>query len=255
MNFQILSLFPDLIESYLKDGVVASAYKKNLFSLQLINPRSYALDQHKSVDDRPFGGGDGMVMMPEIMEKALAARSEKNDHVVYLSPQGTHFCEKKVNEFYQKKNITLICGRYAGLDQRFINTYVDEEISLGDFVISGGELAALCVMDAVVRKIPGSLGHVDSAIEDSFAGPDGGLESPLFTRPQVWQGHTVPEILLSGHHGRIQIWRDQIAKLATLKKRPDLSKLSDFEKKQLQKFYSQLTPDEKKVCDIEGLQF
>lgn len=255
MNFQILSLFPEMIESYLKEGVVGSAYKNNRFTLQVINPRSFATDAHRSADDRPFGGGDGMVMMPEVMEAALNARAEKNDHVVYLSPQGSHLTEKKVTEFYSKKSITLICGRYAGLDQRFINTYVDEEISLGDFVISGGELAALCVIDAVVRKIPGSLGNSDSAIDDSFAGPHGGLESPLFTRPQIWQNQTVPDILLSGHHGRIQIWRDQIARLVTFKKRPDLLRLNDFEKKQLQKFYMQLTLEDKKVCDIEGLQF
>lgn len=255
MNFQILSLFPHMIEAYLSEGVVGSAYKNNRFSLELINPRSFANDAHKSADDRPFGGGDGMVMMPEILESALNSRSEKNDHIVYLSPQGTHLSEKKVVEFYNKKNITLICGRYAGLDQRFINTYVDEEISLGDFVISGGELAALCVIDAVVRKIPGCLGNSDSSIEDSFAGTHGGLESPLFTRPQSWQSQNVPEILLSGHHGRIQIWRDQIAKLVTLKKRPDLLSLNDFEKKQLQKFYMQLSAEDKKVCDIEGVQF
>lgn len=243
-----------MFETYLQEGVVGSAYKNKRFSIQLINPRSFATDTHKSADDRPFGGGDGMVMLPEILELALNSRAEKNDHIVYLSPQGSHFCEKKVNEFYSKKNITLICGRYAGLDQRFINTFVDEEISMGDFVISGGELAALCVIDAVVRKIPGSLGNSDSARDDSFAGHQGGLECPLFTRPQIWREQAVPEILLSGHHGRIQIWRDQIAKLVTLKKRPDLISLNDFEKKQLHKFYSQLTSEDKKVCDIEGLQ-
>ncbi len=255
MNFQILSLFPEMIQSYLQEGVVGSAFKKNLFSLQLINPRDFSVDNHKSVDDRPFGGGDGMVMMPETMELALESRLEKADHVVYLSPQGSALNEKKVQEFYQKKNVTLICGRYAGLDQRFINTHVNEEISIGDFVISGGELAALCIVDAVVRKIPGSLGHLDSATDDSFANPGGGLECPLFTRPQIWQNQAVPEILLSGHHGRIQIWRDQVAKLVTMKKRPDLVKLNDFEKKGLQKFYSQLSAVDKKVCDIEGMEF
>ena len=252
MNFQIISVFPSIIETYLGQGVLSQALKKNLFSFSVLNPRDFANDAYKSVDDRPFGGGDGMVMLAAVMQSTLEARKEKNDHVVYLSPQGKTLDEKKVVELSKYSHLTLICGRYGGIDQRFLNEYVDEELSIGDFVLSGGELGALAVMDAVVRKIPGALGHQGSAQEDSFA--IGGLEHPLFTRPQEWQGQKVPSILLSGHHEKIRDWKKNLSRLVTLKKRPDLLSLSGEEKARLKKFFFSLNEDEKRSCGLEDLQ-
>ncbi|MFN9067752.1 MAG: tRNA (guanosine(37)-N1)-methyltransferase TrmD, partial [Bdellovibrionales bacterium] len=210
MNFQVLTLFPQLIESVLSEGVVGQAFKRKMLGLDLINPRNFAEDIHRSVDDRPYGGGDGMVMLPQVLSTALMARPCHADHVIYMSPQGQTLNEKKVSELSQQKCLTVICGRYAGVDQRFINQYVDEEISLGDFVLSGGELAALCLIDAVARKLPGVLGHAESADSDSFAAGKG-LEGPLFTRPQIWQNEIVPPILLSGDHKKIARWRKNIS--------------------------------------------
>ncbi len=252
MKFQILTVFPSMIDSYLSQGVTAQAFKKNLFEYQILNPRDQATDNYKSVDDRPFGGGDGMVMLPEIMEATLRKRPFKNDHIVYLSPQGKPFTDKKANELKSKNEVTLICGRYGGVDQRVLNEFVDEEISIGDYVLSGGELAALVLMDAVVRKIPGALGHSESADKDSFSIP--GLEHPLFTRPQDWKGRKVPEILLSGNHALIEQWKINVSQLVTLKKRPDLLHLSPKEFDVLKKFYKSMTEAEKKVCGIEDLK-
>lgn len=253
MKFQILSLFPKFIESYLSEGVVQQALKKNLFEYAIINPRDFASDNHKSVDDRPFGGGDGMVMLPEILEKALSSRPWTEGKVIYLSPQGKPLTEAKVKELSQEKTLTLICGRYGGIDQRALNEFVDEEISIGDYVISGGELAALVVMDAVIRKIPGSLGHAQSAESDSFAQSHGTLEHPLFTRPQSWNSTAVPEVLTSGNHGKIREWQRFMGQLVTLMKRPEILKLDAKEKKQLQEFYNGLSSDDKKACGVEDL--
>lgn len=252
MKFQILTLFPKLIDSYLSEGVVQQALKKNLFEYALINPRDFATDNHKSVDDRPFGGGDGMVMLPEILEKALSSRPWPQGKVIYLSPQGKPLTESKVKELSEQPALTLICGRYGGIDQRALNEFVDEEISIGDYVISGGELAALVVMDSVVRKIPGSLGHAQSAESDSFA-KNGTLEHPLFTRPQMWNSNSVPEVLLSGNHAKIREWQNLMGQLVTLKKRPELLKLSAQEKRQLRDFYNQLKMEDKKSCGVENL--
>jgi tRNA (guanine37-N1)-methyltransferase len=249
MNFQILTLFPQMIESALLDGVVGQAFKRKLLGLELINPREFSNDVHRSVDDRPFGGGDGMVMLPDVLCTALQARKVHEDHVIYLSPQGQVLNEKKVLELSQKKCITLICGRYAGIDQRFLNQYVDEEISIGDFVLSGGELPALCLVDAVSRKIPGVLGHSESAQSDSFASGSV-LEGPLFTRPQVWQNEAVPQVLLSGDHKKIALWRKNISELYTYLKRPDLLKMNSQELDRLLIFFKSLSEDDKKSCGL-----
>ena len=251
MKFQILTVFPSIIDSYASQGVFAQALKKNLFEYQILNPRDQATDHYKSVDDRPFGGGDGMVMLPEILEATLQSRKYKNDHIIYLSPQGRKLDEKKVKELSAYSEITLICGRYGGIDQRIINEYVDEEISIGDFVLSGGEIAALAVMDALVRKIPGSLGHQESAELDSFSIE--GLEHPLFTRPQEWKNLKVPSILLSGHHGQISDWKKNVGQLVTLKKRPDLLKLTKKQADDLKKFYKTMSAEDKKICNLENL--
>ena len=251
MKFQILSVFPTMFDSYLSQGVMSQALKKNLFSYEVLNPRDFSTDNYKSVDDRPFGGGDGMVMLPEILEATMKARKHKKDYVVYLSPQGQPLTEKKANELKSKTELTLICGRYGGIDQRIINEYVDEEISIGDYVLSGGELAALVLMDSVIRKIPGALGHQESAEKDSFAIP--GLEHPLFTRPQDWKGKKVPAILLSGNHALIEQWKINVSQLITLKKRPDLLHLSPKEFDILKKFLKSMSDEDKKVCGLEDL--
>lgn len=250
MKFQILTVFPSIIDAYVNQGVLLQALKKNLFEYQTLNPRDQATDGYKSVDDRPFGGGDGMVMLPEILEATLKNRKYQNDHIVYLSPQGQKLDEGKVKELSAHKEITLICGRYGGIDQRIINEYVDEEISIGDFVISGGEIAALAVMDAVIRKIPGSLGHEESANQDSFAIE--GLEHPLFTRPQEFKKSHVPSILLSGNHGKINEWKKNVGQLVTMKKRPELLKLTQKQIEKLKQFYQNMSAEDKKVCDLEG---
>jgi tRNA (guanine37-N1)-methyltransferase len=251
MKFQMITVFPEIITTYLSNGVLSQALKKNLFQCDVLNPRDFTSDRYKSVDDRPFGGGDGMVMLAEVLEETLQSRKEKDDYVIYLSPQGTPLNEKKVQELLLKKNLTLICGRYGGIDQRVINRYVDEEISIGDYVLSGGELAAMVVMDTLVRKIPGVLGHQDSASLDSFAIE--GLEHPLFTRPQEWNGEKVPTILTSGHHEKIAFWKKNISRLVTLKKRPDLLKIQTAEKIELKKFWDQLSAEEKRACGLEDL--
>lgn len=251
MRFQILSLFPKLIESYLSEGVVFQASKKGLFTSQILNPRDFATDGHRSVDDRPFGGGDGMVMLAEILEKTLEARAVKSGPVVYLSPQGKPLNEAIVQRLALEPNLTLICGRYGGIDQRALNRFVDEEISIGDYVISGGELAALVLMDAVVRKIPGALGNQQSAVCDSFS--NGILEHPLFTRPQVWNFEMVPAVLTSGNHRKIQEWQFFMGQLVTLKKRPELLKLSSSDREKLFEFYKTLSEEDKKACDVENL--
>ncbi|MFN8789919.1 MAG: tRNA (guanosine(37)-N1)-methyltransferase TrmD [Bdellovibrionales bacterium] len=251
MKFQILTLFPKLIESYWAEGVVAQAAKRKIFKVEFLNPRDFATDAHRSVDDRPFGGGDGMVMLPEILEKTLEARSDKSGPVIYLSPQGPRLTEEKVQELAKLPSVTFICGRYGGLDQRAINQLVDEELSIGDYVLSGGELAALVVIDAVVRKLPGTLGHEESAAQDSFSST--ALEHPLFTRPQVWQAQAVPPVLLSGHHGKIREWQKRMGRLVTWKKRPDLLNLSAAEKKELVLFCRSLSEEEKKACGVENL--
>jgi tRNA (guanine37-N1)-methyltransferase len=219
MKFNIISVMSDLISQGIGHGVIGSAFKKGIAELNLINPRQFTEDVHQSVDDRPFGGGDGMLMLAEPLERSLCSIEEK-DNVYYLSPQGELFDDKMAREWSQEKQITLICGRYGGVDQRFLNKNKIKEISIGDYILSGGELAALVIIDATLRHCSGVLGHVSSADQDSFS--DGLLESPYFTRPQNWQGLEVPNILLSGDHKKITDYRKQMSLIITLIKRPEL---------------------------------
>ena len=224
MKIKFITLFPDLIRSYLADALIAKAVEKNLLSFEIINLRDFSDNAYKSVDDSPFGGGDGMLMRADILEKALfaAKTAQANARVVYLSPQGKVFNSEMAREFAGDLNreVIFICGRYAGIDQRFIDKYVDEEISVGDYVLSGGELPALVLTEAISRYVPGVLGKMESAENDSFA--NGLLEPPQYTRPQVWDGLKVPDVLLSGNHKKIQEWKDKMALEVTRKKRPDL---------------------------------
>lgn len=219
MNFHIISLMPDLIQRSLDFGVVGAAFNKNLFQLNFYNPRNFTGDVHQTVDGRPFGGGDGMLMMPEPLQLCLENIGKTGD-LIYLSPQGVLFKDSMARSLSRKDEVTLICGRYGGVDRRFIMKNKIREVSIGDYILSGGELAATVLIDSVVRHIPGVLGHVCSSEEDSFK--DGFLEAPGFTRPRSWRGSPVPEILLSGDHGKIEEYRQMTTFVTTLLKRPKL---------------------------------
>ncbi|OAI52290.1 tRNA (guanosine(37)-N1)-methyltransferase TrmD [Betaproteobacteria bacterium SCGC AG-212-J23] len=226
-----------------KSGITSRALEAGLWSLKTWNPRDFTTDNYRTVDDRPYGGGPGMVMLAEPLEKALDAAGGK---VIYLSPQGRKLEHRKVMELSKESSMTLLCGRYEGVDERLLDRRVDEEISIGDFVLSGGELAAMALIDAVVRQLPGALGDAASAVEESFA--DGLLDCPQYTRPEIWMvdgsGLRVPEVLLSGHHANIRRWRLKQALGRTWLRRPELleaRKLSEEEKKLLDEFQREQT--------------
>ena len=237
-RFDVVTLFPEMFAALTQSGVAGRALERGLWRLQTWNPRDFTMDNYRTVDDRPYGGGPGMVMLAEPLEKALDAAGEAGGgKVVYLSPQGRRFDHAKAVELAGREALTLLCGRYEGVDERLLRRRVDEELSLGDFVLTGGELAAMALIDAVVRQLPGALGDDQSAIEESFA--DGLLDSPQYTRPEVYAGERVPEVLLSGHHGNIRRWRLKQSLGRTWLRRPDLiaaRKLSEEEHKLLDEF-------------------
>jgi tRNA (guanine37-N1)-methyltransferase len=242
IRFHAVTLFPEMFAAVTHSGISGRALEAGLWSLGLWNPRDFTRDNYRTVDDRPYGGGPGMVMLAEPLEKALdAAREAGGGKVIYLSPQGRRLDHPKVMELAGREAVTMLCGRYEGVDERLIRRRVDEELSLGDFVLSGGELAAMAVIDAVVRQLPGALGGEQSAVEESFV--DGLLDCPQYTRPEVWPegnaGEKVPEVLMSGHHENIRRWRLKQALGRTWLRRPDLlaaRKLSDDEGKLLEEF-------------------
>jgi len=223
MRFDVITIFPEMFQIIHAGGVVGRALDKQLFSLQTWNPRDYTTDNRKTVDDRAYGGGPGMVMMAEPLEKTLQAIHHKQTNpgpVVLLSPQGKTFNQQMAADLLKHEQITMVCGRYEAIDQRFIDKNVDLEISLGDFVLSGGEIPAMAIMDAMVRLIPGVLGDKDSALQDSFM--DGLLDCPHYTRPEIYENSAVPGVLLGGNHVIIEGWRREQSLLATQLRRPDL---------------------------------
>lgn len=222
MKFDIVTLFPELIDIYKNNGIIGRAVENGLFEFGYTNLRDYSEDKHKKVDDYPYGGGPGMLLKPEPMFNALDAIKKHNSYIIYLSPKGSLFNQNKATELSKKDHIILIAGHYEGIDQRIIDKYVDEEISVGDFVLTSGELPVLMIVDAVGRLLPGVLGSDESAIEESHS--NNLLEYPQYTRPESYQGMDVPEILLSGHHKKIEEWRLFKAIEITLKRRPDLIK-------------------------------
>jgi tRNA (guanine37-N1)-methyltransferase len=238
MRFDVVTLFPEMFAAVTQSGIPARAMAAGLWSLGLWNPRDFTRDNYRTVDDRPYGGGPGMLMLAEPLEQALdAAKAAGGGKVIYLSPQGSRLDHAKVMELAGRSATTLLCGRYEGVDERLIRRRVDEELSLGDYVLSGGELAAMAVIDAVVRQIPGALGDGDSAAQESFA--DGLLDCPQYTRPEEYAGEKVPEVLMSGHHENIRRWRLKQALGRTWLRRADLlavRKLSEEEKKLLEEF-------------------
>lgn len=226
-RFDVVTLFSEMFEAVTESGVTGRARERKLFDLVLWNPRDFAANSYRSVDDRPYGGGPGMVMMVDPLEKALASARQrqrsagvKETRVVYLSPQGRLLTHERVVEYAALPGLVLLAGRYEGVDERLIDRAVDEEISIGDYVLSGGELAAMVTMDCIVRQLPGALGDAESATQDSFV--DGLLDCPHYTRPEVHDGAEVPPVLLSGNHGDIARWRLKQALGRTWKRRPDL---------------------------------
>jgi len=238
MRFDVVTLFPEMFAAVTHSGIPARAMEAGLWKLGLWNPRDFTKDNYRTVDDRPYGGGPGMLMLAEPLEKALdAAREAGGGKVIYLSPQGRKLDHEKVMELAGRSAVTLLCGRYEGVDERLIARRVDEELSLGDYVLSGGELAAMAVIDAVVRQIPGALGGEQSAVEESFV--QGLLDGPQYTRPEVYEGEKVPDVLLSGHHENIRRWRLKQALGRTWRRRPDLlaaRRLTEVEQKLLEEF-------------------
>ncbi|MDG1857655.1 MAG: tRNA (guanosine(37)-N1)-methyltransferase TrmD [Emcibacteraceae bacterium] len=225
---QILTLFPEMFPGPLGSSLAGKALDKELWGMDVMQIRDHAMDKHRSVDDTPAGGGSGMVMRADVMGRAVdAAIAKRPENVtaddwplIYLSPRGKKLDQKMVHDFASKKGITLICGRFEGLDERVLEKKQVMEVSLGDFVLSGGELAALMLMDAVVRLIPGVIGDPDTLLEESFT--SGLLEYPQYTRPQEWEGMEIPDVLLSGHHGKIKEWRQDCSEKLTKERRPDL---------------------------------
>lgn len=243
MNIAIVTLFPEMFTALTEYGVSGRALKQGIAHIQCWNPRDYTRDKHRTVDDRPYGGGPGMLMKTEPTVAAIdAARVELTEgdikpKVLCLSPQGKRLEQKDIARLAKEQSLILLCGRYEGIDDRVIETQVDEEYSLGDYVISGGELAAMVLLDAMIRLQPEALGHVDSAVEDSFA--TGLLDYPHYTRPEEFAGHKVPEVLLSGDHAAIARWRLKQSLGRTWSRRPDLLqeyKLNDEQKVLLEEF-------------------
>jgi len=228
MNFQIITIFPSLIKDMLSYGIIGKALKSNLININTWNPRDFSEDASKRIDDKPYGGGPGMVMKAQPLIKAILHAQQHHDSsfVVYMSPRGSNFNQNKAKEFSKKKNLILVCGRYEGIDQRVLDKKVDEECSVGDFVVTGGEIPALLVTEAVSRFIPGVLGDSQSVDDDSFS--QGLLEYPQFTRPEKDESGEVPEVLLSGDHEKIAKWRLKKSILKTYKNRPDLLNSRDM---------------------------
>ena len=238
IRFDVVTLFPEMFAAITASGITGRALEAGLYSLTTWNPRDFTTDNYRTVDDRPYGGGPGMVMLAEPLERTLdAVKGAGGGRVVYLTPQGRKLDHRGVMEFSGRKALTLLCGRYEGVDERLLERRVDEEISIGDFVLSGGELAAMALVDACVRQLPGALGDQASALEESFA--DGLLDCPQYTRPETYAGAKVPEVLLSGHHENIRRWRLKQALGRTWLRRPDLleaRKLNAEEQRLLEEF-------------------
>lgn len=227
MQFDVVTLFPEMFAALTQSGVTRRAFEQNKCGLSLWNPRDFTTDNHRTVDDRPYGGGPGMVIMARPLEATITAAKQRQTElglaaprVVFMSPQGRPLTHERVTQLKTEPGLVILCGRYEAVDQRLLDRCVDEEISMGDFVLSGGELPAMALMDAVIRLLPGVLNTEASAIEDSFA--NGLLDSPHYTRPETYEGMAVPPVLMGGNHAEIGKWRRQRMLEATAKKRPDL---------------------------------
>jgi tRNA (guanine37-N1)-methyltransferase len=227
MQFDVITLFPEMFAALTQSGVTRRAFEQKKWGLSLWNPRDFTTDNHRTVDDRPYGGGPGMVMLAKPLEATIGAAKQRQvvsglpePRVVFMSPQGKQLTHERVMQLKLEPGLVVLCGRYEAVDQRLLDRCVDEEISLGDFVLSGGELPAMALMDAVVRQLPGVLNTDASAVEDSFV--NGLLDSPHYTRPENYEGVGVPPVLMGGNHAEIEKWRRERMLEATARKRPDL---------------------------------
>ena len=220
MKFDVLTLFPEMFE-ILNQSIIGKAIEKELIDINLINIRDFSKDKHKKVDDTPYGGGAGMVMKPDVVYDAYQSIKDRNAKVIYMSPQGKPLNQKKVEELSKENHLIILCGHYEGIDQRVLDKIVDEEISIGDYVLTGGEIPAIVLIDSVSRYVEGVLKE-ESIKEESFS--NGLLEYPQYTRPEIFEGMKVPEVLLSGHHENIEKWRKEKSLEITKKKRPDILK-------------------------------
>ena len=221
MRFDVLTLFPELISSHMDFSIMKRAAEDGIIEVNTINPRDFTLDKHKKVDDTPYGGGAGMVLMPQpYVDAYKSVEKLENSITLMMTPQGEPFCDRVSNELSEYEQIIILCGHYEGFDERIRDIIKPREISIGDFVLTGGELPALCIIDSVSRKIEGTLGKIESAHDDSFS--DGLLEYPQYTKPREYMGYQVPEVLLNGNHKLIEEFRMEQKILRTQKKRPDL---------------------------------
>lgn len=237
MKIDILTLFPDMFYSPFHESIVYRAREKGLVEINTVNIRDYALDRHQQVDDYPYGGGAGMVMKVDVLSKAMEDVKKTDSRVIYLSPQGHTLQQAGVSRLAKEKHLILLCGHYEGIDER-VMPLIDEEVSIGDYILTGGELAAMVLVDAVTRLLPGVLGDDVSWQEESFS--NGLLEYPQYTRPAVYEEESVPDVLLSGHHEHIRRWRKKMSLLRTLLKRPELflnREFDDEEKKILEEIF------------------
>ena len=217
---KIFTLYPDFFPGILSKGIYGRAIEKSLWNLDVINIRDYAKDKHKTVDDTPYGGGEGMVLKPDVVAKALDQNLGKNEKIIYLTPKGKTFDQNKAKKFLNDKKINILCGHFEGIDQRVIESRGIEEISIGDYILSGGETAAYVILDSILRLVPGVLGNENSYKDESFE--NGLLEYPQYTKPQIWEKTPVPEVLLSGDHSKIKDWRLSQSEAITRHRRPDL---------------------------------
>jgi tRNA (guanine37-N1)-methyltransferase len=233
MRFFVLTIFPEMFALFWDHGIIRKAIENEKIVASTLNIRDFAEDRHQVTDDRPYGGGSGMVMKPEPLAAAIQAAEQEapSAHKVLLTPQGRVFNQKIAQELASCENLVLVCGRYEGVDERITSELIDDEISIGDYVLTGGELAAMVIIDSVTRQLPGTLGGENAAEKDSFA--DDLLEHAHYTRPQVFEGEAVPDILLSGHHEEIENWRLESALMRTLMKRADLLQKKDLSEKEI----------------------
>ena len=224
MRFDVVTLFPRMVDVPLSESIVGRARKQGLVKLGFVNPRDFTSDRHRTVDDRPYGGGAGMLMMAEPLFQAVKSVKKRGSLVVLLTPHGRRYDQKAARRLAAKKHVILVCGRYEGMDARFADT-ADEELSLGDFIITGGEAAAVAVIDSVTRLVPGVFRKEEAPVKESFTEPL--LEAPQYTRPACWRGKSVPEVLLGGNHAEIEAWRRKKAQALTKRKRPDLLRTTE----------------------------
>ncbi|MDD3340419.1 MAG: tRNA (guanosine(37)-N1)-methyltransferase TrmD [Lachnospiraceae bacterium] len=233
MNYHVLTLFPEMVEQGCNTSIIGRAVEKGLISLEAVNIRDYTENKHNKVDDYPYGGGAGMVMQAQPVYDAyqsIASRLEKKPRVIYMTPQGRVFSQSVAEELAGEEDLIFLCGHYEGIDERVLEEIVTDEVSIGDYVLTGGELPAMVMIDAISRLVPGVLNNADSAEYESFH--DNLLEHPQYSRPEVWRDKAVPPILLSGHHANVEAWRREQSLIRTAKRRPDLLETADLSEKE-----------------------